>query len=168
MWGCCLLFSFLFPLYLYVTILYAEGFIVEKEIYQHFQQSHWLIVRVITIYQVQFSLKMLYLGISWVLCGRSGNYSTPWLVGLSRNDAGWKCPSHFTREKLRLDEMMGNEFGEQTNLRAGAWICITWFQTPLQFTPQLPLCLLENYKSYRPWWWWHRVTPGFSLLEPPS
>lgn len=98
---------------------------------------------------VQFSLKMLYLGISWVLCGRSGNYSTPWLVGLSRNDAGWKCPSHFTREEteawwndgeMSLESKQISELGPESALLDSKPHCNLHHTTAAS-------CLLENYRK---------------------
>ena len=120
---------FMWPFYMLKALLLKRRFI------NTFNKVIVSCVRGDYNFWVQFSLKVLYLGISWVLCGRSGNYGTPWLVGLSHNDAGWKCQSHFTKEETGLMKWWGNEFGPQINVRTGAWIYITWFQTALQFTP---------------------------------
>ena len=84
---------FMWPFYMLKALLLKRRFI------NTFNKVVVSCVRGDYNFWVQFSLKMLSLGISWVLCGRSGDYTTPWLVGLSRNDAGWKCQSHFTKEE---------------------------------------------------------------------
>lgn len=131
-------------LYLYVTILYAEGFIVEKEIYQHFQQSRclmregWLQFLSSIFFKNAFFGHLL--GSVWQV-RQLYNTLISWLV----SQWCWVKVSvpFYKRGNWVLMKWWGNEFGQQINVRAGAWIYVTWFQTPLQFTPHHS-CLLPS------------------------